>query len=382
MMLIYQIVVTFMLLFFLAQVVVNLRDYAPLRPADAPPRPEEKLFVLVPARNEAANIADCLTGLLQQSWRGFTLLVLDDSSDDGTDRIIAEIAARDGRVQLLRGQPIEPGWAGKVWACRQLGEAALKQGADWLLFMDADTRALPDLIGAALAYAQETGAGMVSTFPYQVTDTFWERVTLPMLHFLIVTFLPVRLVWELSFPQLVAACGQFELFSAAAYGTIGGHGSIPKSFHDGLQLARRVKMSGGKVRLCDGSKLLSCRMYTGGREVWNGFTRNAYEGLGGPVALIVMTALQTLLFLLPYLFLLLAIVTGLASRHWPVWVWLCLAQIGLILLMRLLQARRFGHYDALLLHPLSVLALVSIQWASWWRTVRRSHIDWKGRTYS
>jgi chlorobactene glucosyltransferase len=389
-MLSYQIIVTLMLLFFLVQVAVNLRDYARLRPVAAPPRPAERLCVLIPARNEAENIEDCLNGLLAQTWDRFTLLVLDDGSDDGTDKIIAEVAARDGRVQPLNGRAIEPGWAGKVWACRQLGEAALEQGADWLLFLDADTRAQPELVGAALAYAQETNAGMVSTFPYQVTSTFWERVVLPMLHFLIVTFLPVRLVWELPFPQLVAACGQFELFSADAYRAVGGHGSIPKSFHDGLQLARRVKASGGKVRLCDGSEFISCRMYAGGQAVWNGFTRNAYEGLGSPVALVVMTLLQTVLFLMPYLFLLyvfcdifvLALLRGIGLHLWPVWGWLCLVQVGLILLMRLLQTRRFGHYDSLLLHPLSIVALVSIQWASWWKTLRKSHVAWKGRTYA
>ena len=229
--------------------------------------------------------------------------MLDDGSDDGTDAIVADIANRDGRVHLLRGKPIEAGWAGKVWACQQLGEAALEQGADWLLFLDADTRAKPQLLPATLAYAQSTNAGMVSTFPYQITGTFWERVVLPMLHFLIITFLPVRMVWESKFPQLVAACGQFELFSAATYREIGGHGSIPHSFHDGLQLARRVKAAGQAVRLCDASALISCRMYEGGRAVWNGFTRNAYEGLGGFAPLVVMSGLQTVLFLLPFGFL-------------------------------------------------------------------------------
>ena len=124
-----------------------------------------------------------------------------------------------------------------------------------------------------------------------------------MLPFLIVTFLPVRMVWESPFPSLVAACGQFELFSAEAYRAIGGHGSIPHSFHDGLQLARRVKASGRTVRLFDGSALIACRMYAGGRAVWSGFTRNAYEGLGSVGALVTMTTLQTVLFLLPFLWL-------------------------------------------------------------------------------
>lgn len=379
-MLFYQAAVAVLLCLFLAQVVRNLRDYAPLAPA-APPHPEERCVVLVPARNEAGNIADCLQGLLAQEWGEFTLLVLDDGSDDGTDRIVEEIARRDKRVSLLRGEPIAPGWAGKVWACRQLGEAALAVGADWLLFLDADTRAQPPLIGAALAYAQTTRADMVSTFPYQVVGSFWERVVLPNLMFLITTFLPVRMVWESPLPQIVAACGQFELFSADAYRAVGWHGAIPHSFHDGLQLARRVKAAGRTVRLCDGAALISCRMYEGGRAVWNGFTRNAYEGLGGPAALVIMTLLHLLLFLLPFGFLAYALLIAGMGRRPPFWTAWVVLQVGLILLIRLLQARRFSRLDAVLLHPLSIAALIAIQWASWWKSIHKAKTAWKGRIY-
>lgn len=375
-MLIYQWIIVAVLGLFRGLVARNLRDYATLAPDALPPNPGEKLFVLIPARNEAANIGGCLAGLLAQRWGDFQILVLDDASDDGTAEIVAEIAARDLRVKLLPGRPIEAGWAGKVWACTQLGEAVLEQGADRLLFLDADTRAKPDLIGPALAYAQTTGAGMVSTFPYQVTQTVSEKIVLPMLHFLILTFLPIRGVWEQPFPQLVAACGQFELFSAEAYRTIGGHRAIPNSFHDGLQLARRAKAAGQTVRLYDGSPEIACHMYTGFREVWRGFTRNAYEGLGGVVPLLVMTLLQTTLFLLPFGFL----IAGL--NRLEAWAAPCLLQVGLIYQIRWAQAKRFGHKDSVWLHPVSVLALLVIQWASFFKSLTKRPTAWKGRVYS
>ncbi|MCS6777821.1 MAG: glycosyltransferase [Chloroherpetonaceae bacterium] len=380
-MLLYQSFVLFTLITLLVLVWINLRDYAPVA-SPTPPRPEERLFILIPARNEAHHLRSCLDGLLAQNWRCFTVLVLDDASEDGTGEIVAEYACKDPRVQLLQGRPIEPGWAGKVWACAQLGEAALSQGADWLLFLDADTRAHPDFVGTILAYGQTTGAGMVSGFPYQIAHSFWERAAMPMLHFLITTFLPIRLVWLTPFPQLVAACGQVELFHAETYRKIGGHASIPLSFHDGLQLARRVKAAGHTVRLLDVSPLIACRMYDGGRAVWNGFTRNAYEGLGSFGALVVMTTLQVVLFLLPFVFLLAALAQRPVHGSWPSWSALCLAQVGVILWIRLLQARRFGHLDAVWMHPLSIALMVAIQWASWWRTLRRQSIVWKGRIYA
>ena len=345
--------------------------------------PERKTFPSDSRRGTKRRIiGECLRELLAQDYREFTLLVLDDASTDGTGAIIAEIAADDARVQLLAGQPIEAGWAGKVWACSQLGAEALNLGADWLLFLDADTRAKPSLVGAALQLAQETGAGMVSAFPYQVAGSFWERVALPMIQFLIITFLPVRMVWESPFKQLVAGCGQFELFSASAYRETGGHASIHNSFHDGLQMARQTKAMGLTVRLFDAAPLMTCRMYEGGRAVWNGFTRNAYEGLGSPPVLVIMTVLQGVLFLCPFGFWILDFGFWIAGRAVsPVVLALVTGQIGIIYLIRVLQARRFGHLGSVWLHPLSVVTLIAIQWGSFWKSLRKKPVAWKGRTY-
>ena len=380
-MLLYQIIILLLVLLFCGMVFRNLQDYAVLPEDTHPPRPDEKLFVLIPARNEAANIEACLEGLLAQSHSNFKLLVLDDSSEDGTAQIVETLAERDSRVRLLRGKPIEAGWAGKVWACSQLGEEALNQGADWLFFLDADTRTQPGFLKTALAHAQETGADMVSSFPYQTTGTFWERVVLTNLHFLITTFLPVRMVWESPIPSIVAACGQVELISASDYRKSGGHAGIPTSFHDGLQLARKIKLQGGKIRLFDASALISCRMYHGGAEVWKGFTRNAYEGVGSLGALIVMSALQLTVYLAPYVFLGYWLFRWAQIGHAEVWGWLCVAQVALVLWQRLMQARRFGHYESILLHPLSILSLIVIQWGSFFKSKQKAKVVWKGRTY-
>ena len=380
-MLTYHIANTVSLFLFALLNALNLHDYRPVPPDALPPRPEERLFILIPARNEAENIRECLAGLQAQTYSNFTLLVLDDASEDGTSEIVESIAREDLRIELLMGKPIETGWAGKVWACSQLGAEAQKRGADWLLFLDADTRALPGLVAAGLHHAQTHRAGMVSTFPYQTTGSFWERVVLPMIHFLICTFLPLRLVWGSKSGALVAGCGQFELFSAEAYRATGGHAGIPGSFHDGLRLARKTKSKGFPVRLFDGSPLMTCRMYDGGKAVWNGFTRNAYEGLGGFIPLVGMTFLQSVLFLFPFGFLLYALVKGLLGSGIPQWGGLVALQVALIYTIRVMQAKRFGHGETVWLHPLSVTALIAIQWASFFKSLRKTKVAWKGRIY-
>ncbi|CEK17987.1 predicted glycosyltransferase [Chthonomonas calidirosea] len=376
----YQALVALLLLAFWGLSRRNLRDYA--KPSVAASPTPTDLYILLPARNEASQIAACLDGLLAQCWPHFTLCVLDDGSEDDTAAIVSAYAQRDSRVKLLAGRPLPSGWAGKVWACHQLSQHALAHGAQWLLFLDADTRAAPEFVGALLSYAQQNRAGMVSTFPHQEIGSFWELVAMPMLHFLVLTFLPIRAIWENPRPQFVAACGQVELFSAEAYRACGGHAAIPYSFHDGLQLARRVKAAGYTVRLCDASHLISCRMYQGGRALWSGFTRNAYEGLGSFSALLIFTGLQLSLFLLPFLFLLDAAVQATTQRIFPVWGPLVCLQVGLILSLRWMQAARFGHRRAVWLHPLSLLLLVAVQWASWWRHVHRQPIRWRGREYT
>jgi hypothetical protein len=117
-------------------------------------------------------------------------------------------------------------------------------------------------------------------------------------------------------------------------------------------------------------------MYRTGNEVWNGFVRNAYEGLGSVGALITFTSLTLFFFVFPFVFLLAAL-----GLKLPPWSWLCFLQVMVIFALRLLQAKRFGHISSVLLHPLSMLMLVAVQWTSFWRHLRGSSTDWKGRTY-
>lgn len=367
-MLLYQITITLILFAFLGLVVRNLRDYA--LPSDIPPKTTPLVSICLPVRNEEANVEACLRELMQQTYLRIEILVLNDNSEDATGQIVTQLAQEDRRIRLLEGVPLPPGWAGKCHACWQAVQAA--QG-EYLLFVDADTRAKPKLVEAAVAVAETHRADMVSGFPRYVAGSFWELAVMPMLTFLITTLLPVRQVWESPSPAFAAACGQFLLFRRDAYCKVGGHAAIRGSFHDGLQLARRLKASGGSVRLFDVSPLLTCRMYDGGRALWNGFTRNAYEGVGSFPVLVGLTLLLITLFLAPFGFLLYGISTGAA---W--WGW-CLAQVGLILLLRGLQSARFGLWASVLLFPLSVSALLAIQWASFLRTRTGRRGVWKGR---
>lgn len=121
-----------------------------------------RLSVLIPARNEADNIGDCLTSVMASCTGsiGAEIIVLDDSSADGTGAIAEETGG--GRVRVLKGRPLPEGWLGKSHACAQLAEAA---SGDWLLFLDADVRLQQGALQAALSAAEAAGGGMITGFP-------------------------------------------------------------------------------------------------------------------------------------------------------------------------------------------------------------------------
>ena len=88
------------------------------------PRPDSKIVkpaplvsVLIPARDEEANIEACLESLQQQDHPNFEILVLDDNSSDSTANSVECIAAKDKRIRLIRGEVLPEGWAGMAESC-------------------------------------------------------------------------------------------------------------------------------------------------------------------------------------------------------------------------------------------------------------------------
>ena len=355
----------------------NLRTYRRLGEYAALARTEAGSFVsvLVPARDEAANIAACLRSLLAQDYPAFEVRVLDDGSTDETAAIVRALAAGDDRLTLLTGQPLLPGWAGKGFACHQLAGAAR---GDILLFTDADTRHAPEMI-RAVAGAVAGGADVVTTFPEQEIGGWAEALAVPMMLFTVWAFLPVGRVWSDPSPQFTAANGQLLAFTRAAYMTVGGHAAVRDSVLEDMGLAQRAKRLGLKLRLADGTGTTRTRMYRSSGEVWRGFSKNAYALLGGSARLAVaFTVLLLALYVVPVVVLVTGIIGGVGWGR----QWLPLMLIALMLVQRGILAWR-AHLPMwqAVLHPFSVLAFVLIL-ANSVRWQQRGYGVWKGRVYA
>jgi chlorobactene glucosyltransferase len=239
---------------------------------------QPRVSLLVPARNEAANVAACVRSLLSQRYPQFEILVLDDRSEDDTRAILERERARDGRLVILTGEEPPPGWTGKNWACHQLSLAAR---GEVLLFADADTVFEdPDAVGRIVAALQASRADLLSGLPRQTLGTLGETLLVPLFYWAFLGFTPlaVGLVWRRA--TFARAVGQLMAFRRGAYDAVGGHAAIRGSVVDDLDLARRVAGAGLACRILDATTIVSCRMYRGGREAVAGFGKNLFAAFG------------------------------------------------------------------------------------------------------
>src|SRR5690606_5425641 len=128
-----------------------------------------RVSVLIPARNEAAVIADTVRSVMAQRYPHFELILLDDHSTDGTAAVAQAAAQGDERLRIVSGEPLPAGWLGKNWACHQLAQAA---AGDILIFMDADVRWEADALASMIDMMMRAQADLLTIWPTQQTVTW------------------------------------------------------------------------------------------------------------------------------------------------------------------------------------------------------------------
>ncbi|MGC8873055.1 MAG: glycosyltransferase [Chloroflexia bacterium] len=377
-MLLYQLAITLLLLLMLLNLLNNLRLFREPPHTGPLPEPLPLVSVLVPARNEEQNIGRCLESLLRQDYPRLEILVLDDNSGDRTSEIVQEIAAKDPRVRLLSGQPLQVGWHGKAFACHQLSREAR---GEWLLFTDADTVHAPSSVSASIRAAFQERADLLTYIPYLAAGSFWEKVILPLIAFFPLFLLPLGLVSRSSEPLFSMAFGPFLLFRASFYRAIGGHRAVRQEITEDMALGRLVKQHGGRLVLLNGVRVLSVRLYHNLGEIWRGLAKSAYAAFDFfLVGLLGLVGVNFLLFIGPYVLLYLALREGhwdRASWGWPV-VQIVLPWVGRLLVARRLKMDRWPCF----LHGLMMLVAIGLVFYSIWQAHFGPGIPWKGRVYS
>lgn len=319
-----------------------------------------KVSILVPVRNEEENIEKCIRSIIFQNYPNFEIIVLDDGSTDKTDDILQRI---DG-IKMVEGKPLPKGWTGKNWACHQLSQYA---GGDLLLFVDADVTLAPNTISDSVNCFTKNKLDMLNCFPTQKMRSFGEWLTVPLMNWLLLTFLPLDLVHLSHSKSFVAANGQYLMIDKKRYFGFGGHSVVQNKIVEDIEIARIMKKNKYRVMTALGGSAVFCKMYGGFSEAIQGFTKNYYAGFNmAPSNFFLMILLFEIFFFLPAI---LSIVNF-------TFIWLVLV----IAFGRFVQSLNSKQNPVLnvLLHPLQMVVILMIGLNSLIKT-RSNKFEWKGR---
>lgn len=324
--------------------------------------------VIVPARNEEANLGSCLASLLTQTGVSFEMIVVDDDSTDGT----REIAQSFPGVRLVDAGRLPQGWSGKnnaMWA------GAKQARGEWLLFTDADTVHRPGSLARSLAEVRQQGAALLSYSPEQEVWGLGEKAVMPVIFGeLASTFRPSQVSDPAS--SSAAANGQYLLVSREAYDAVGGHKGIASSLLEDVALARAVKRSGRKIFFRYGGDAVRTRMYRSFAQLREGWTKNLVLLFPSPFQLGTLRLLEFVLIVGSAA----TAVIAAAGDRWAMAVFT--GSLAIVLGILFFQRIRKAHFSwdanllAILGLPLFSYLLLRSKIAH-----REGTVSWKGRTY-
>jgi glycosyltransferase involved in cell wall biosynthesis len=327
-------------------------------------RPYDSLVsVLVPVRNEEDNILHLLASIQKQDYTNYEVIILDDSSTDGTFNVISQFVKTDERFRIVKGNALPKDWLGKNYACHQL--AAIAKG-EYLLFLDADEEVHDGLINSAIHRMRINNLGLLTLFTNQRMPTTGEKVVIPLMHFILLNLLPVRLVLLVKNATIAAASGQFMLFDAATYHKYQWHEQAKDKVVEDIEIMRRVKAQrlNGETLMANG--MISCRMYKTYNECINGFSKNFLAAFNYSVP--------------AFLFFLLLLVGGPLLVISTLNFSLIFFMAGLIILTRIMVSLTSGQNvtQNIILHPLQMLSMAVIGVLAIQRHLTKTNV-WKGR---
>jgi glycosyltransferase involved in cell wall biosynthesis len=324
---------------------------------------QELVSILIPARNEEANIISLLQSIHEQDYPHYEVIILDDDSTDNTYALCESFAAGHPKFRVIRGKSLEKGWLGKNYACHQLAKEAL---GTYLLFLDADEQVENNLINSAVHRIKSKKLALFSLFANQEMRSLGEHTVVPLMHYLLLNLLPIRLIYLGKNPSFAAASGQFMLFNAALYRQHQWHSLARDRVVEDVEIMKLVKAQKLKGESLLANGLVSCRMYTGYVEAISGFSKNFLAPFNYSVP--------------GFICYLMLIIGGpllvIATLNLPLILMMC----GLILLSRIMISFASGQnaFYNTLLHPAQMASLLIVGIFAIQNHLTRNTV-WKGR---
>nr|WP_290427218.1 glycosyltransferase family 2 protein [Mucilaginibacter aquariorum] len=324
---------------------------------------EDKVSILIPARNEADNILALLQSIYEQDYKNYEVIILDDNSTDNTYQFCETFAKKYPNFKVIKGKTLPADWLGKNYACYQLAQQAT--GA-YYLFLDADEQVYRGLFNSAIHRMNLRNLSLLSLFTNQDMRTIGEKMVVPLMHYILLNLLPLRLVYLVKSAAVAAASGQFMLFNAEDYKKYQWHQLAKNKVVEDVVIMKLVKAAklNGEALLANG--MISCRMYKGYNEAINGFGKNFLAAFSYNI--------------IGFLVYLLLVIGGPAVVIMTLNLNFIAMMIGLVALTRIMISLTAGQ-NALLnlfLHPIQMLSLLLIGFTSVQKYLTKTTV-WKGR---
>jgi glycosyltransferase involved in cell wall biosynthesis len=347
-----------------------------------------RVSIIVPARNEEADIEQSLTRLLQLDYDNYEVIAVNDRSTDRTGEImeqveksqnphpLAKTARRVGHpypsptLRVIHHEELPAGWLGKTHA---MWTATNQATGGWILFTDADVQFKPDALRRAVAYAEAEHADHVVVFPQMIMKRPGEYM---MIAFFQTMFMFGHRPWKVADPKTKdhMGVGAFNLIRRSVYESIGTYKTLRMEVLDDMKLGKVVKNAGFAQRNVFGADLISIRWANGAMGVVNNLTKNFFAVLSFQWPRTILSAFGlAFLNLMPFL--------GVWLAHG--WARLPFAiALGSMFAIYVGMSRRSGvpaYY--FLLHPVSATLFIYTLLLSMGHALWNDGIIWRGTRY-
>jgi glycosyltransferase involved in cell wall biosynthesis len=340
-----------------------------------------KVSVILPARNEEEFISKCLDSLIDQDYKNYEIIVIDDSSEDNTQKIIYKYAEKYSKVIPIIARPKPDGWMGKNWACM---EGYNKAGGEILLFTDADTRHSQNVISLSVGHLTSFNLDALSAIPKMITFDFWTKVTLPMIS----TFLHSRFsALNVNNPAKKTGYffGSFFILKKKTYENVGMHEGVKHEIIEDGALGKKVKEAGHKMKMVRGDHLIDAVWARDKSTLWNALKRLMIPLYlqSGKIAIGIFFAVAFLLFV-PFPIFVVSLSIPIESVSSKI---LCISAAvasSLIYVGAIIETKIGLHLRLIhaLFAPLGSLVVVLGFLSGLLQAKRSESVMWRGRSYS
>jgi glycosyltransferase involved in cell wall biosynthesis len=331
---------------------------------------KNRVAIVVPARNEEADIEQALRRLLSLDYENYQVIAVDDRSTDRTGQIMDDLASTSDKLKVVHVRELPAGWMGKTHA---MWTAARQAECDWILFTDADVMFRPDALRRAIAYADAEGADHLVLFPKIIMKRSSEKM---MIAFFQLLFVFGHRPWKVADPKAKdhLGVGAFNLVRRRAYEAVGTFERLRLEVVDDMKLGKVIKNAGFRQRVAFGDDLIEIRWARGARGVVDNLTKNFFAVMSFQTwrALLSCAGLA-FLNILPFIGVLIA----------PGWsrVPYGVALGGMLCLYAGIWGQAEIHPWYFFLHPLSTTLFIYTMLRSTFLTLWNSGVEWRGTKY-